>query len=376
MAPVGFSRPGPCTWAPPTTRFPGRWPPQNPLVDSAAMIPYFRPEALMLIQGPVDIGPITLQNIAIQPWGVMVALAFFVGSWVGQQHAKKRGINPKVYADIVVWLAAGALIFGHLGHVLYEPASYIAEPIKLFQVWNGLSSMGGFFGCTVLAIIFFKRQGITPFKGGDILMIALAMGVVFGRLGCFIVHDHPGKTLDEVSPIVASTLGVFALQYPDRAGIEAKGSKELEKHPKRFTTLQQRATAAGWADDRLAYEVGLEAWHIPRKAVGTKRFDLGLMDALLALTVFGILSLLARKPRPEGFLLAITPLMYMPVRLFWDTLRNEDLAQQDTRYGGFTPAQYGAVIMIIAGIVVLTLALKKKPWPAPGTKEWAPPAGD
>ncbi len=340
------------------------------------MIPYFRPDALMLIQGPVDIGPITLQNIAIQPWGVMVALAFFIASWVGQQHAKKRGIDPKVYADIVVWMAGGALVFGHLGHVLYEPESYLADPIKLLQVWNGLSSMGGFFGCTVLAIIYFRRQGITPFKGGDILMIALAMGYVFGRLGCFIVHDHPGKTVDEVSPIVASTLGFLAVQYPDRERIEQKGSKELEKHPKNWTKLQKRGETAGWTDDRLAYEVGLESWHIPRKAVGSKRFDLGLMDALLAFTVFLILSLLARKPRPEGFLLALTPLMYMPVRLFWDTLRNEDLSQQDTRYGGFTPAQYGAVIMIILGVVTMSFALKKAKWPAEGTKEWTPPAGD
>ncbi len=338
------------------------------------MIPYFRPEALMLLEGPVDLGPFTLQNIAIQPWGVMAAVGFMVGSWVCQQFAKRRGIAPKVYADIVVWLAAGALIFGHLGHVLYEPQTYLNNPIKLLQVWNGLSSMGGFFGCTLLAVIFFRRQGIHPFRGGDILMIGLTFGLVFGRLGCFVVHDHPGVKVEEANPVVAATLGVLAVAYPDRAELRAKGSKELEKHPARWTKLQKQADTNEWSPERLSYEVGLEAWHVPRPAVGTARFDLGLMDALLALSVFFLLVFLARKPRPAGTLLAVVPLAYMPVRLFLDTLRNTDLSQQDTRYGGFTPAQYGAVIMIFAGIWVFTQSRKHAAWPEAGTKAWEPPA--
>lgn len=337
-----------------------------------AMIPYFRPEAFMLIEGPVDVGPFTLQNIAVQPWGVMVALAFMVGSWVAQQHAKKRGIDPRVYADIVVWLAGGALVFGHLGHVLYEPQTYLDNPIKLFQVWNGLSSMGGFFGCTLLAVIFFRRQGIHPFRGGDVLMLGLAMGVVFGRLGCFIVHDHPGQQLEEANPIVAATLGFLAVDYPDRAETRAKGAKELEKHADRYTSLTRQAETNDWSTERLNYEVGLQAWHMPRKTVNTDRFDLGLMDALLAFCVFLLLSFLARKPLPAGTLLAVVPLTYMPVRLFLDTLRNTDLAQQDTRYAGFTPAQYGAVIMIFAGIWVLVQSRKHPVWPEEGTKPWQP----
>ena len=340
------------------------------------MIPYFRPEALMLIEGPMDLGPFTLQNIAIQPWGVMVALAFMVGSWVCQQFAKKRGIDPKVYADIVVWMAAGALIFGHLGHVFYEPQTYLDSPIKLLQVWNGLSSMGGFFGCTLLAVIYFRRQGIHPFRGGDILMIGLAMGVVFGRLGCFIVHDHPGKKVEEVPAAVASAIGFLAVDYPDRAELRAKGARELEKHPDRYRTLQKQGDTNEWSPERLSYEVGLEAWHIPRPTVNTDRFDLGLMDALLALAVFFVLVFLSRKPRPAGTLLALTPLMYMPVRLFFDTLRNTDLSQQDTRYGGFTPAQYGAVIMIFAGIWVIVQSRKQPVWPEPDTKAWQPPPED
>jgi phosphatidylglycerol---prolipoprotein diacylglyceryl transferase len=336
------------------------------------MIPYFRPEALMLLEGPVDLGPFTLQNIAIQPWGVMVAAAFFIGSWVCQQFAAKRGIDPKIYADIVVWMAAGALIFGHMGHVLYEPQTYIDSPIKLLQVWNGLSSMGGFFGCTLLAVIYFRRHGIHPFRGGDILMIGLAMGVVFGRLGCFIVHDHPGKTVEEVPALVANTVGFLAVDYPDRAQLRAKGSKELSKHADRYEGLAKRGEAAGWSDERLSYEVGLEAWHVPRPTVNTDRFDLGLMDALLALFLFFLLVFLSRKRLRAGTLLAVTPLVYMPVRLFLDTLRNEDLSQQDTRYAGFTPAQYGAVIMIFAGIWVFVQSRKHAKWPEEGTKPWEP----
>lgn len=332
------------------------------LLPLIAAIPYFRPDELKLVGG-----------LAIQPWGVMVAAGFMLGSRVCQHHAIKRGIDPKIYADVVVWLAVGALVFGHLGHVLYEPELYKNDPIRLLKVWDGLSSMGGFFGCSLLAVIFFRRRGLTARRGGDILMIGLAFGYVLGRLGCFIVHDHPGRTTAEVEGTIAAVLSPLAVDYPTAEEVEQLGDRMLREG--RYPELSRAATAGGRAQSAVARDAGMRELHIydPR-LLGTRRFDLGLMDALHTLLVFALLSWLARKPQREGLLLAVMPLTYMPVRFCWDFLRASDLSQSDVRYGELTPAQYGCIVLFLAGAALWAFGVRTaKVWPEPDTRPWDGP---
>jgi len=328
------------------------------------MIPYFRPDALVLLSKPF--------LLAIQPWGVMVALGFMLGSNVCQKYAARRGINPKAFADIVVWLAVGALVFGHIGWMIYEPEAVAADPLVVLKIWDGLSSMGGFFGCTLLAIVFFKRQNIVVLRGGDILMIGLAFGYFLGRVGCFIVHDHPGKIVEDAPPIVQSTIGWLGVEYPDRERVTEVGLKALREGE--YPEFQARIDSGRAAEDSMGFQVGMYELHLDPKMVGTTRFDLGLHDALVALALFGLLALLARKPRREGLLLAVTPLFYMPIRFLNDFLRNSDLTTQDSRYGGLTPAQYGAIVLFLAGLVLLVTVVRTRPeWPEPGTEPYPAP---
>jgi phosphatidylglycerol:prolipoprotein diacylglycerol transferase len=325
-----------------------------------ALIPYFRPDEI----------PLGIKGLAVQPWGVMVAAGFMLGSWVCQKFAIKRGLDPKAFADIVLWMAGGALVFGHFGHIVYHPSIYIDDPIKILKVWDGLSSMGGFIGCTGLAIYFFKSRNIPVLRGGDVLMIGLAFGFFLGRMGCFIVHDHPGKAVDEVSPVVGTLLGPLAVDFPTRAKVTERGERELRegKHPK-----QQRRIDAGADGD--AFQVGLNSMHLTRQVIGKKRFDLGLTDALLALALFGVLATLAQKPRREGLLLALTPMLYMPVRFSTDFLRLEKGGAEDAGYGGLTPAQYAAMALFLVGLTLLITTVRRRPtWPEPGTQPWQEPS--
>ena len=295
------------------------------------MIPYFRPAPLEII------GP-----IVIQPWGFLVALGFVLGTIVAQRYARRRGLDPTLYSDVVVWLAAGALVFGHLGHaIFYEPAYYLKKPWELLYIWSGLSSFGGFFGCSVLTVMFFKRRGVNVLRGCDLLLLGLTFGWFVGRLGCFVVHDHIGRRVSEAPQWVQDSIGWLAVRYPSTAEYQA-------------------ARAAG--EDTYAF-LGSNF-----QLLDSVRFDLGLMDALLGALVFVTVLWVARKPRREGILMVVVLLMYPSVRFFLDFLRNTDLGQADARYFGFTPAQFGSFAIIAAGLLVWRESRSRPVWPEAGTK--------
>lgn len=312
------------------------------------MIPYFRP-------GPFEIvGP-----IVIQPWGFLVAMGFVLGTVVTQRYARRRGLDPTLFSDVVVWLAVGALVFGHLGHALfYDPKYYLEKPWELLYVWSGLSSYGGFFGCAVLAVTFFRRRGVNVLRGSDLLLVGLTFGWMLGRVGCFVVHDHIGRKVSEAPQWVQSSLHWLAVQYPSTAEFEAAGG----------------VVRMGGQGSYIAKKAGEPFEFLSQSnLLDTIRFDLGLMDSILAAVVFAVLVFVARKPRREGVLMVVTVLMYGSVRFFLDFLRNTDLGQPDTRYFGLTPAQYGSLALIVVGFLLFRESRKRPVWPEPGTKPWVDP---
>lgn len=346
------------------------------------MLPYFRPEAIDLI-GPLK----------IQPFGVLLAVGFILGSLWCQKYARRRGIDPRTYTDILFWLALGAMVFGHLGHVFYEPAEYLAEPLKIFKVWEGLSSFGGYFGCAATCVWFFRSRGIKPLRGGDILMIGLMFGIFIGRLGCFVVHDHIGTEVEDSHALFQNTIGPLAVEYPTLEEAAEVGRQRVEAGDSYASSARRSALSPGDGfccpedstrsrcpcNEQESYAVaGAWAQHYPPGAIGTVRYDLGLMDSLLGLFVFLVLVFVARKPRREGLLLALAPMIYAPIRLVWDSLRNTDLGEgsSDVRYFfDMTPGQIAAVILFGLGVWVLWMSRSRPVWPSPEDKPWVESSG-
>ena len=274
------------------------------------MIPFFRPPAL-------PIGP-----LKIQPWGVLVATGFMLGSMLAQRIARRRGIDPRPFNDLVMWEAIGALVFGHLGHALfYDPAYYFAHPIEFLYVWSGLSSFGGFFGCTLATLYFFRKHKLDYLKFGDVLMVGLLLGWAIGRIGCFVVHDHIGRPVSEAPLWVQQSIGWLGVDYPDG---EAGGKP------------------------------------------GAVRFNLGLMDSIVTWIVFAVAMFLERAKQRPGLLMGVGPILYGSARFFLDFLRNVDLKHADARYFGLTPAQYGSVLIVILGFFVIYKGRSRAPWPEEG----------
>ncbi len=206
----------------------------------------------------------SLGPIPLQVWGTFVASGFLVGTWLAARRAKANGLDAAVIWDMAFWIFLAAMLGSRLFHVLvYEPSYYLAHPLEAFDPRKPGYAIYGGLGASVLVIwLYARKRGLDLIAYLDALVWGLPWGCGIGRIGCFLIHDHPG------------TLSDFALavKYPD----------------------------------------------------GKARHDLGLYLSLAGFAIGGIFLLAARKKRGPGFYLGLFLALDGGMRLWLDMYRVAD----------------------------------------------------
>lgn len=299
-------------------------------VSVLLFIPWFRAEAWMI---PLPGG----HHLPIQPFGLLVATGVMLGYKLGERRAKQVGLDPLVYADLVAHILVGGFVAGHvLDAIGYHPEQVaddfhqivngtfwadaedgIRFPYTL-KLWAGLSSMGGFTGAALGSIVWKLRRKVPLIAVNDVVIWALPFGWIFGRTGCFVVHDHPGVVTN------------FFLAVAD-------------------------------------YQVGYPPYQ--------PRHDLGLYEILWCAAVLPLLWWLQYKKLPRGFFLGLIPVLYAPVRFGLDFLRAspEELGDHaDPRYFGLTPAHYASLALLVVGLAFFWRVYKGPAIELPESARWSP----
>ncbi|MCC7440463.1 MAG: prolipoprotein diacylglyceryl transferase [Bdellovibrionales bacterium] len=249
------------------------------------MIPYFLvPE--IPIYGP----------FSIKPFGTLVVGGIVAGYFLARKRAREKGIKDEDLQSMIRWTVGVGLVMAHvLEVILYHPQRLSTDGIlTLFKFWEGLSSFGGLFGAFVASQLYAHRMKRPWRVYADFMIQGWVLGWVFGRLGCTLVHDHPGQLTD------------FALAF--------------------------------------AYP-------------GGARHNLGFYELVYTLVVMlpGILWFHKRRPNaPAGTYVVLVTLMYTPLRFVLDFLRATDVPGADLRYAGLTPAQWGCIGFFAAAAVLWT----------------------
>lgn len=119
----------------------------------------------------------------------MMALGFFFGLWTATRRARRANVSPEIVADVTLWLMFGSIIGARFVYVTtYWKQEYAGRDLSaIFAVWEGgLVFYGGLIGAIVAGIIYllWKKQPI--WKIADILAPSVALGSVFGRIGCLM----------------------------------------------------------------------------------------------------------------------------------------------------------------------------------------------
>jgi phosphatidylglycerol:prolipoprotein diacylglycerol transferase len=261
-------------------------------MSAQLLIPWFKWEPIV-----VDLGS---RHVTVFPFQIMVGVAVVVVLGIAVLFARKHARSVEMTLDFAVHILLLAFPVSYLlNGILYEPDTFlqvVRNPSEAFDTRLGWTMYGGIIGGIVGSWVWKWRRKGPILETADAFAFAAPFGWCIGRIGCFGVHDHPGRVSD------------FVLAVAN-------------------------------------YHVG-EPPYLPRH-------DLGLYDAIALAAIGFAFIALGRKPRKPGFYVGLLPLAYTPARFFLDFLRAPASEGGDIRYGGLTPSQYVSIALVLAGVVVM-----------------------
>jgi phosphatidylglycerol:prolipoprotein diacylglycerol transferase len=143
------------------------------------------------------------QEFTLYYYGMILMTGALAGGWLAYKEAARRGHNPDIVWDLLIWLIIGGIIGARLWHVFTPSPSLIAQgidtkfylthPLDLLNVRRGGLGIPGAVIGGVLALIFFaRRHNLNFVEWTDITAPGLALGQAIGRWGNYFNQELYG----------------------------------------------------------------------------------------------------------------------------------------------------------------------------------------
>lgn len=245
------------------------------------------------------LGPFT-----VHWYGVMVALAFLAGLWTASRRSLREGIPSEKILDLGPWLIVGAILGARTLYVVsYWKEQFAGRPIwEIFMVQHGgLVYYGGLVGASLGCIVYARVKKLPLWRLADIIAPSIALGYVFGRIGCLMNGCCYGR---------ACSLP-WAIQFPPGHETHPAGAPATPVHPTQ------------------------------------------VYDALLNLGLYAGLAWLHRRKKYDGQVFATYLVGYAVLRSFVEVFRGD--YPQYYLGGWATPAHLVSIAILVGGLALFLL---------------------
>lgn len=144
----------------------------------------------------VQLGPFSLHW-----YGITMTLAIFLGTLVASRYVERRGQNSGNIWDMLLWILIPAIVGARLYYVFIQSprsgpngiGSYLANPIKILQIWQGgIHIYGAFIFGGIAIILYLRTHKLPAFIYLDGVGLGLLLGQAIGRIGNFINQELYG----------------------------------------------------------------------------------------------------------------------------------------------------------------------------------------
>ena len=244
-------------------------------------------------------------SFAVHSYGVMIALAFLAGLWTATRRARRENISSERIGDVTLWLMLGAIVGARFVYVTtYWKNEFADQPIsEIFKIWNGgLVYYGGLIGAAITGIAYLRWKKMPLWKTADVFAPSIALGSVFGRIGCLLNGCCYGRACDLP----------WAISFPPGNPLDAPTTPV---HPTE------------------------------------------IYDALLNLALYFFLAWLFRRKKFDGQIFATYLICYAIARSFVEYFRGDYPANHI--HAGLTSAQLASVPIFVIGVALATILSRR-----------------
>jgi len=243
----------------------------------------------------------------ISPYGLSIYAAVGAGMLTAWRFARRAELPDRDFVGMAAVLAGAGFLGAHVFDVAwYRLDAASADPGLWFRVMDGISLFGFLLVVTVGLLVRARVRGVPVAGSADVIALGCLTAITIGRVGCALVHDHPG----------VPTSSVLGVDFPM------------------------------WVWPQLG---DLET---------VRRHDLGLEELLAMIPLTALAWGLAHRRPRAGLIAALAALAYAAVRFSLDFLRVREL---EPVRGGLTGGQWGSIALFAAGSIGLVLVLRRRP---------------
>lgn len=264
----------------------------------------------MLVHPQFDPVALSIGPLSIHWYGLMYLVAFalfwiFALKKIKQPHIALQGWTRKDIEDLLFYGVLGVVLGARLGYVFFYKADYyLSHPSKIFAMWEGgMSFHGGFLGVLLVVTLYAVLKKKNWLDLTDMVSPCIPIGLAAGRLGNFINGELWGRVTDSTMP--------WIMAFPQSGNM-------LPRHPSQL------------------YQCLLEG-----------------------VLLFLILWFYSKEKRPRGAVSALFLIGYGAFRFIVEYFREPD-AFLGLQALGLSRGQWLCVPMVLAGIILLLWAYKKK----------------
>ena len=237
----------------------------------------------------------------------MIALAFLAGLWTATRRARREKISAEAIGDVTLWVMIGTILGARAVYVAtYWQDEFAGQPLsEIFAIWHGgLVFYGGLIGAVLAGAIYLRWKKMPLWKTADVLAPSIALGSVFGRIGCLLNGCCYGRACDLP----------WAIRFPPDNPL---GAPTTPVHPTE------------------------------------------IYDALLNLGLYAFLAWLFRRKKFDGQVFATYLICYAVTRSFVELFRGD--YNNAHQHFGLTPAQLVSVPIFVAGLMLAAILSRRMP---------------
>lgn len=264
--------------------------------------------------------PFLQKSIPIYAYGFMLMLAFLSAVIVARWRAKKEGIDPNKITDLAIYVLCAAIIGARLFFVFQFFESYKNDLLSIFRIYEGgLVYYGGVFAGFITLSILIKKYKLPFLKIFDIITPSVALGLGFGRIGCFL----NGCCFGKIAPHIP-----WAVRFPrtlDKTGM-VDGSPVFIHH----------------------HELGLihlsDTHALPVHPTQ-------LYSSILNIILFFILCMYFKYRKRDGEVLFLFGIIYPVIRFWMESLRGDN----PLFFNFLTIAQIISILMFITSLTLFII---------------------
>lgn len=130
--------------------------------------------------------------LAIRSYGLMLAVAFFVGVLYVRRMALRRGRQPDPFYGVAYLMMFSGIFGARLAYVLFHIDEFAGNWTASFNPFGsdrfgiaGLNMYGGILAAVVASLIYFRVKKLPVLDTLDFFAPTVGLGLALARIGCF-----------------------------------------------------------------------------------------------------------------------------------------------------------------------------------------------